>query len=152
RKFVAFGFNLDGTDLPLRVAFPILIVNSLDWFAGDDAELITTYRTGHTWSVPVDAEEKLTEVSIRGPRGHLQAPVTGGRAKFYGQYVGIYHIDTGSEVLGVAANLADPFESNIKPEPSLTLGGKNLAGPPSFDISVSRQIWIWLVLAALLLT
>jgi Ca-activated chloride channel homolog len=152
KKIVAFGFGLDGTDLTLRVAFPVLVVNSLDWFAGDDAELITTYRTGHTWSVPVDAEEKLTEVAIKGPRGRLQAPVTGGRAKFYGQYVGIYHIDTGSEVLGVAANLADPFESNIKPEPSLTLGGKTLAGPPSFDISVSRQIWIWLVLAAVLLS
>src|SRR5690606_38259052 len=46
RKIVAFGFSLGGTDLTLRVAFPLLLVNSLDWFAGDDADLITTYQTG----------------------------------------------------------------------------------------------------------
>src|SRR5262249_4718508 len=41
KKIVAYGFGLDHTDLTLRVAFPVLMVNSLDWFAGDDAELIT---------------------------------------------------------------------------------------------------------------
>src|SRR5262249_23035965 len=50
RKVVVFGFGLDATDLMLRVAFPVLLVNALDWFAGDDAELITTYRTGRVWS------------------------------------------------------------------------------------------------------
>lgn len=33
RKIVAVGFSLTATDLPLRVAFPILLSNSLEWFA-----------------------------------------------------------------------------------------------------------------------
>ncbi len=44
RKIVAFGFSLpsqgfrDGaTNLPMRVAFPMLLVNTLDWFAGGQA-------------------------------------------------------------------------------------------------------------------
>jgi hypothetical protein len=33
RMVVAFGFLLTATDLPLRVAFPLLLSNSLEWFA-----------------------------------------------------------------------------------------------------------------------
>jgi Ca-activated chloride channel homolog len=33
RKLIAFGFSLASTDLPLRVAFPTLISNTLGWFA-----------------------------------------------------------------------------------------------------------------------
>jgi hypothetical protein len=33
QKIVAVGFSLTATDLPLRVAFPILLANALEWFA-----------------------------------------------------------------------------------------------------------------------
>lgn len=33
RLIVAFGFSLNATDLPLRIAFPLLLSNSLEWFA-----------------------------------------------------------------------------------------------------------------------
>jgi hypothetical protein len=148
KKIVEIGFGLDATDLMLRVAFPVLLVNALDWFAGDDAELITTYRTGRVWSIPVDADEKLREVDVRGPMGAQKAPVTGGRARFYGQAVGIYNVGA----ISVAANLADPLESDIRPQPTLVLGGKPLEAPPSFTPSVSRAIWVYLVVGALLLS
>lgn len=153
KKLIAYGFGLDGTDLMLRVAFPVLIVNTLDWFAGDDAELITTYRTGHTWYIPVDAEEKVSEVTVHDPsRRELKAPVTEGRASFYGRHVGVYGIDAGDRWLAVAANLSDPVESRITPQPELTLGGKKLGAPPTFKPSVTRSIWVWLVLGALVLS
>ncbi len=151
-KYAVFGFGLDGTDLMLRVAFPILLVNALDWFAGDDAELITTYRTGRLWSIPVDAAERVREVTVRGPAGEVKAPVQNGRARFYGQEVGLYNIAGPSGPLAVAANLADPEESNIAPAERLVLGGRTLEPPPTFPPSVSRSIWIYLVLAALLLS
>ena len=33
-------------DLPLRVAFPVLLVNALDWFAGDDGGLTASFCAG----------------------------------------------------------------------------------------------------------
>jgi hypothetical protein len=60
RKILAFGFSLpstgrDGaTDLPMRVAFPMLLVNTLDWFAGDRPTCLTTYPTGQRERVPLD--------------------------------------------------------------------------------------------------
>jgi hypothetical protein len=34
RRIVAFGFAIGESDLPLRTAFPMLMVRSMDWFAG----------------------------------------------------------------------------------------------------------------------
>lgn len=157
RKFIVYGFALDGSDLPLRVAFPVLIVNSLDWFAGDDAELITTYRTGHTWHIPIDFDANTRQVKVFDPsKQESTAPVVDGRASFYGRHVGNYQVTAGEgedqNELYVAANLADPQESNISPEPFLVLGGKQLDAPPTFTPTVSRSVWIWLVLIALVLS
>jgi hypothetical protein len=152
RKMVTFGFALDATDLTLRVAFPVLLVNALDWFAGDDAELITTYKTGRAWSVPVDPDEKLREVEVRGPSGTLRAPVQNGRARIFGDRVGVYEIVTPDGTLGLAANLANPEESAVAPVTSLALGGKTLEAPPAFRPSVSRSLWMILALAALVLS
>jgi hypothetical protein len=146
KKLEVFGFGLDATDLMLRVAFPVLLVNALDWFAGDDAELITTYPTGRVWSIPVDTD--AGEVTVTGPAGSFKAPVSGGRARFYGQAVGLYHVGASA----VAANLADAQESDIRPHPTLVLGGRTLAPPPTFTPSLPRAIWVYLVLGALLLS
>jgi hypothetical protein len=146
KKVEVFGFGLDATDLMLRVAFPVLLVNVLDWFAGDDAELITTYRTGRVWAIPVEAE--AGSVAVTGPGGAFQAPVSGGRARFYGQAVGLYQVGA----VAVAANLADAQESDIRPQPTLVLGGRTLLPPPAFAPSLPRAIWVYLVLGALLLS
>src|SRR5262249_39182198 len=103
-KFVAFGFALDGTDLMLRVAFPVLLMNVLDWFAGDDAELLTTYKTGRVWPIP--AGQETGEVTVDGPAGAFRAPVQDGRARVFGAYAGVYKVERAEGGLGVAANLA----------------------------------------------
>ena len=53
------------TDLPMRVAFPMLLVNALDWFSGDQADLLTTYRTGSRERVPLDGVVGATEAEVR---------------------------------------------------------------------------------------
>jgi Ca-activated chloride channel homolog len=154
KKYVVFGFGLDGTDLMLRVAFPVLIINSLDWFAGDDAELITTYRTGHEWRIPVDAETDGATVNVKDPKSGrvAAAPVLDGRATFYGRHVGVYDVETGDRTLAVAANLADPFESSIATADKLVLSGKEIADAPEFAVSMTRSIWVWILLGALALS
>jgi len=73
RKILAFGFSLpangrdSATDLPMRVAFPMLLVNTLDWFAGDQADLLTTYATGSRERVPLDGVVGATEAEVKGP-------------------------------------------------------------------------------------
>jgi hypothetical protein len=161
RKILAIGFSLpaqgrdSATDLPLRVAFPMLLVNTLDWFAGDQTDLLTTYPTGRRERVPLDGVVGATEAEVRGPDGQLtHTPVIDGLATFYGARVGYYDLaakaSDGSVLARVelAANLSSPGESDIAPSEKLTLGGtpgKLLQEPDAFAISHSRKLWIYLI-------
>src|SRR5581483_12425054 len=65
RKSVALGFDLRKSDLPMRVAFPALVVNALDWFAGADTGLMPSVPLGQAWRLPAPAG--ALEVEVRGP-------------------------------------------------------------------------------------
>ena len=54
--------------------------------------------------------------------------------------------------LRLAANLADPFESAITPAEELVLGGRKVEPAPTFTPSLSRSVWMYLALGALLLS
>jgi hypothetical protein len=170
RKIIAFGFSLGGTDLTLRVAFPLLLVNALDWFAGDDADLVTTYVTGQRLRVPLDGVVGVGEAEVLGPDGHItRAPVVDGVANFYGAQIGFHDIrafppgvlpplgggakaaaaPADAEPVAVrelATNLASPEESDIAPAATLALGGKELTRPDAFAVTIQRQFWTVLLL------
>jgi hypothetical protein len=164
RKILAFGFSLpslgrdSATDLPLRVAFPMLLVNALDWFAGDQTDLLTTYSTGTRERVPLDGVVGATQAEVKGPDGTLtQTPVIDGLATFYASRVGYYDVaakNAGGGTMAqieLAANLASPTESDIAPSTELVLGGKKLAEPEAFAITRSRKLWTYLILLAMAL-
>jgi hypothetical protein len=165
RKILAFGFSLpsvnreSATDLPMRVAFPMLLVNTLDWFAGDQTDLLTTYPTGSRERIPLDGVVGATEAEVKGPDGGLtRTPILDGLATFYGSRVGYYDV-TAKDAKGnpmasieLAANLASPAESDIAPSTQLTLGGaegKQLQAPEAFGVTRSKKLWIYLVLLAM---
>ncbi len=152
RKILVFGFSLAGTDLPMRVAFPLMLVNAIDWFAGDDADLMTTYVTGQRLKVPLDGVAGVTDAVVVRPDGTMTwAPVADGVASFYGTRIGFHDIrayappEAAGDDAGnprprdhttfpaddeapiaereIAANLGSPEESDIAPASTLTLGG-----------------------------
>ena len=162
RKILALGFSLPASDrdaasdIPLRVAFPMLLVNTLDWFAGDQTDLLTTYPTGSRERIPLDGVVGANEADVRGPDGTVtKTPVIDGLATFYGSHVGYYDVAAKAPngrvmaQIELAANLASPAESDIAPSAKLTLGGKALAAPESFSITHSRKLWIYLILLAI---
>jgi hypothetical protein len=157
RKIVACGFSLDGTDFVLRVGFPLLLVNSFDWFAADEADLMTTYATGSRVRVPMDGVVGASEAEVTSPTGRKsRAPLADGFATFYASEVGVHDLAAkeGERVLAevkLAANLSSPTESDIEPSTELNAGGQKLQAPDAFSASHRRSIWIYLVLAVVLL-
>jgi hypothetical protein len=164
RKIVACAFSLASTDLMLRVAFPLFLVNALDWFASDEADLLTTYATGTRARVPLDGVVGVSEVTVTSPsRRESRAPLVDGHATFYAAEVGVHTLrardraargEAAGRVLAevsLAANLSSPTESNITPSRSLELGGVALAQPEGFGMSHRQSIWMYLVLCAALL-
>ena len=151
RKTVALGFELKRSDLPLRVAFPVLIINALDWFAGNDGGLVTSYATGRPWRVPVPAG--ATELWVRAPDGtRTRAPVHDGRASYVAMRAGFYELESaGAPNRAIAVNLASAEESTIAPRRQLATAGRALAEPAVGRLGVRRELWGYFVALALLL-
>jgi Ca-activated chloride channel homolog len=164
RKVIVFGFSLPGpgrteaTDLPLRVAFPLLLVNALDWFAGDEGDLLTTYPTGQRQRVPLDGVVNATEAVVTSPDAtKTRAPIVEGVATFYASTVGFHQLEVPGDKEGapplasleLAANLSSPTESDIGPSSELTLGGKKLEAPQAFAATHSQKLWLYLLFAGL---
>jgi hypothetical protein len=156
-KAVALGFDVRKSDLPLRVAFPVLLVNALEWFAGDGAALQASYQTGHAWRIPVGGGSVLEEAIVTDPDGTgARAPIVDGTARYYGSKVGFYTIDRlhdrnshSDGARSFAASLVDPDESAIAPARELVVDGAKLAAPEGFQVGVRRELWALFVLAAL---
>jgi hypothetical protein len=161
-KFVALGFDVRDSDLALRVAWPLLLLNSINWFSDDDASYLSSFRTGEVWRVPVRGD--LEEASLKLPGGALAlVPVHEGRAVYLGRQAGFYELsakprrgDAPERIEGTttafAANLLDVEESTITPSDTLVVDGKTAGPLEGFHVGVRREIWIYLLVAAALLT
>src|SRR5690606_4954888 len=55
KRIIAMLFDVRQSDLPLRVAWPLLLLNGIDFFVQEDAGYLSSYETGETWHVPVPA-------------------------------------------------------------------------------------------------
>jgi hypothetical protein len=168
-KFVAMGFDTRDSDLPLRVAWPLLLLNSINWFTDEDAKYISSFRTGDVWRVPVSSNSGQAKLKTPGG-GEVFVPVHEGRAVYLGEVAGFYELSgtEGSDPLAgavggagtgppltsgaFAANLLDADESSIEPAKELVVDGKKAGSLGGFEIGVRREIWIYLLLAAIVLT
>lgn len=162
RRSLALGFDLRQSDLPLRVAFPLLLMNTLDWFAGEVDEDLGSRRTGQIWRIPLprvgqrgarSAPALLTSANLLLPDGELlTTPVSEGYALLYGQRVGFYELSRPEGVpQRFAANLSDPTESAAILRPELRAGDTTLRAPEAGERALRRVLWPYLLLAVLLL-
>lgn len=168
RRVVALGLDIKQSDLPLRPALPLLLINTLDWFAGDADSQAQGFATGHTWRIPLQqgqsrdaqgrgmAAPSRAAATLRLPDGgQVLLPVYEGHALYHGQRVGFYEIERpgeGQAPLLLAANLADATESAARFRPTLTLGeGPPLPAPEAGRSAIKRVLWPYLILTLLLL-
>lgn len=69
RKFVVLGFDIKNSLLPLNYAFPLLVVNVLNWFYAEDDALLKPNRAGTRVSVAYDVPGSPgDEVTVIGPK------------------------------------------------------------------------------------
>ncbi|MCC7493419.1 MAG: VWA domain-containing protein [Fimbriimonadaceae bacterium] len=147
RRVAWLGFDLLDSDLPLRAGFPILIGNLVRWL---------TAGTAQGEALAVQAGETVTLELPNGPavvttpdqrQEHLT--VTGGRLA-YGDTdrVGVYTVRAGDQEREFAVSLLAAAESNATPQQELRFGRAKVL-PPSEQTLRVRELWRWLVAAAL---
>jgi Ca-activated chloride channel homolog len=161
-KFVALGFDTRDSDLPLRIAWPIFVLDCINWFTDEDAQYLSAYRTGDVWRIPVVGP--VTQAVVKLPDGSRQpVAVHEGRAVLLGEHAGFYELEGSSGTtdgrggspapnVAFAANLLDADESAITPQDRLVVDGKDAGEISGFHFGVRREIWVYLLLAAALLT
>ncbi|HVY47161.1 MAG TPA: VWA domain-containing protein [Minicystis sp.] len=154
QKFVALGFAIKESDFPLRIAWPLFLLNTINDFVEEDTSYISSFRTGQVWSIP--ASSAASTATLELPDGTKRTvPVKDGRAVFLGEQAGFYKLSTGTgegETSMFAANLNDPVESSIAPVAELKVDGRPAGAASEFKIGVRREIWVYLLAAVLLVT
>jgi Ca-activated chloride channel homolog len=158
RRIAILPFALGDSDLPLRVAWPVLMANLLEWMA--PARLVDGPAAATVGDpLPLRWPPAVDAIRITHPDGTVQTTTAAdGLAAYTGvDRPGHYRIEAlaGDTVLAsefIAANLFGTGESDIAPRApgELALGGT--ARPAASEQPMAnREFWPLLALAALLI-
>lgn len=149
-RVAALALDIGDSDLPLRVAFPLLISNTLHWLVGDEAVSVLNRRAGEPLPLaagenvqiePQNPWKKQTPGTPKPPVAHdLFQPLTNG----------FYAWQTRDGQRWLAVNTFSEAESNLRMANPSTGSGITL---PSVSLTrlAGWPLWQYLAAAALLL-
>jgi Ca-activated chloride channel family protein len=144
QRVVVIPFDLRRSDLPLQIAFPILIANSVEWLApAQGLNVPLSVKPGEVMPMPENTRVTLPsgEEVIAGRRGFAQT-----------NQVGVYAFDTGRAQGAFAVNFNNTSESRIAPNPDLQVGNADATSAQPAAVPTSqREFWHWLAVLALIL-
>jgi Mg-chelatase subunit ChlD/uncharacterized membrane protein len=163
RRVAVLAFDLRRSDLPLQVAFPLLLSNLTGWLApgsGSDLPLQVPPHAPVVLSLPPETEA----VTITRPDGsRVRVVPQAGQAAFADtDQLGIYRADwqapaaAGDDTArsaSFAVNLLASAESDVLPAETLPVAGSEGAGEAEPAQQARREWWrplAWLALALLL--
>jgi hypothetical protein len=155
RRVVVLAFDLHQSDLPLQVAFPLLISNVVGYLAPGSGAEAAQLAPGQPLAIPVDAS--ITDVRLTKPDGEVVrvAPQNGQAIFADTAQLGPYVVEQrqGERLVGrrrYAVNLFAPDESKIAPQTGLNVPQVSGLQQAVTRERVGRQeFWRWLAAAAL---
>ena len=156
RRIAILTFDLRDSDLPLQIAFPILMANITDWLRpGGVVDAPTGVQPGTP--VPLTPGASSSSVRLTKPDGSVWVqPVNSSEVLLFDEtdQLGLYQLErvdnSGSHPAGqFAVNLFAPAESAITPAAAIHIGQTAVSTPPASNIG-QYELWPWLLAAALL--
>ncbi len=146
RRQVLLTFDPSASDLPLRVAFPLLLSNIVRWFTPYSEQLEAGYRAGTSVEIEVPGHEDGV-IAWRCPWGEVrEVPVQDGRVVVHPERVGFHTLELGDgQVLVLPVNMADPRESDL----SEVIHSRGAGLVPRGEGRAGLPPWQLLALAAL---
>lgn len=161
KRVVVFAFDLHQTDLPLQVAFPILMANLVEWLQ-PQATLDLPPILGAGDPVSIRALPEADEIVVTPPGDGAQSTTLQpqGQVSFAGtDKLGIYTVQQKAKGVALgepeefAVNLFSRDESNITPKPDLALAGQagqSNGGQQAPQEETPLEIWPWVLAFGLL--
>lgn len=155
RRVAIIPFDLRDSDLPLQIAFPILMANITGWLSpGRAFDAPTGLQPGDP--VPIAPGAGTTAVTILKPDGTQWLAEVGEDDLFFTETdrLGLYEValrsPSGDQPAGsFAVNLFAPGESAISPAASIQIGQTTVETAVAEDVG-QREFWPWLLAVALI--
>jgi Ca-activated chloride channel homolog len=151
RRIAALTFDIRRSDLPLQVAFPILLANLGEWLSpGRSGELPEQVPPGG--AVPLSLPpEVMSAMVFRPDQSRVNIPIEAGRGVFADTtQLGVYRVTWGSEgEASFAVNLFSPQESDIRPAQNLPVLESLQEGEGERLMQARREWWRPLAFIAL---
>jgi hypothetical protein len=149
-KSAYIGFPLLKSDFPLRVAFPILFGNLVQWLATSPGRTEgMQLRAGQT--APIEVPASAGEITVTAPDEEKTQIRPEGRVVYFSdtEAAGIYHVRGKNFEREFAVNLLSRDESDIRPQDKIQFGRRPVQAGYTGARS-AHEFWRWLVLLALL--
>jgi Ca-activated chloride channel homolog len=154
RRIVIITFDLRDSDLPLRIAFPILMSNITEWLNPGQIVEQNNFQPGDV--VPLKPPPGSTAVVVTHPDGRqtILSPDENDLLFSDSWQPGLYQLTTresGGERPGgyFAVNLFNQHESVISVATAVQIGQTAVVQASQDDVG-QRELWPWLALLALI--
>lgn len=145
-RFVALGFDVRQSDLPLRVAWPLLILNAIDWFHGEDAGYLSPAEVGDPVRVALPAG--VTRARVTGPDGVARTlDALDGAVVTSSRRAGFVRVAADTTEQVVAVNRSPEASGDIAPAAGHRERPES-APPVSRREGGGQPAWTWLLLLA----
>ena len=154
RRIVFIAIDTLKSDLPLRIAFPLIVANTIQWFQGKSEIEEYHLQTGEVLKKRIDEAAAIESVTIVGPTGESwEIPVEKDELLFdETSVVGFYELKIGENQEVWAVNLTEPAESQIHTAEEITDLSEEEEVVLSGTALLHYPPWIYLVLLAILLS
>jgi Ca-activated chloride channel homolog len=150
-RVVTLGFDLMRSDLPLRVAFPVLINNLLRWLHPEGEGVVAGQVQAGT-PYPLFFETAVAEVAVQDPQGAERTYQVQGNPWLFSdaRQIGVYIFRYGESKRYLTVNLLDAAESDIAPATALpTFAPSGDAASRQAIGVVQTPLWPYLLLGAM---
>ncbi|MCA9958912.1 MAG: VWA domain-containing protein, partial [Anaerolineales bacterium] len=155
-RLAILTFDLRASDLPLQIAFPILMANITGWLSpGRAFDAPTGLQPGEPVSITPAAS--TTAVSVTKPDGTLWSAEVGEGAVIFTEtgQPGLYQVhlrdEQGEREAGsFAVNLFSAAESHIQPRDTVQTGQAAIAQAADSNVG-QREFWPWLISIAFII-
>jgi uncharacterized membrane protein len=151
-KTLVLGFDLLASDLPLKIAFPVLLSNALDWFYPKRIEFpATSVQAGKPYPMYLQPTDEQVEVETPAGKREVLKAISNPLPFADTTNAGFYTFKSRSRAGQFAVNLFSESESQIAPRVSLPLVNTAQTKARDGGIETGFALWPSLLIVVLLL-